>query len=227
VSMRRRRACWGDSLSRRSHSGQRGDASRFRLGFLATILSLTAISWGPAASAAPPQAAAASQDPAVAEPEYRIGAGDVLQVFVWKEPDFTREVTVRLDGRITFPLLGNMMAAGLTPTQLAADITSKLGRFVDNPSVTLSVAQSNSLRFYVIGQVKQSGAFPFVGRTTILQALAMAGGLVEFAKKDHVLVFRGPPGAQEVLTVDVKKIESSADVSQNIALQPGDTILVP
>jgi polysaccharide export outer membrane protein len=161
------------------------------------------------------------------EPEYQIGPGDVLQVFVWKEPDLTREVPVRVDGRISFPLLGDVQAAGRTATQLGADIASKLGRFVANPAVTLSVLQANSTRFYVVGQVKQSGAFPFLGRTTLLQALALAGGCVEFAKTDRILIFRGDPDAQTVLTANYKRLQDSGDVSQNIALKPGDTILVP
>lgn len=161
------------------------------------------------------------------EPEYRVGPGDVLHVFVWKEPDFTRDVPVRLDGRISYPLLGDLMAAGLTTTELGQKIATRLAGFVDNPTVTVSVSQPSSKRFYVVGQVKTPGAFPFAGRTTLLQALALAGGLMEFANKDRIMVFRGPPEAQTVLTVSYKRMESSGDVSQNIALEPGDTILVP
>jgi polysaccharide export outer membrane protein len=158
---------------------------------------------------------------------YVIGAGDVLQVFVWKEPDLTRDVTVRLDGRITLPLLGDIVAAGRTPAELSAELGKQLARFVDAPMVTLGVAQATSARVYVLGQVAQPGTFPLTGRTTVLQALALAGGLREFVKPERILVIREEPGLRAPLVVNYKRLEGGSDITQNIVLKAGDTILVP
>ncbi len=177
---------------------------------------------------APPavQATNAGAPPAATE-AYVIGAGDVLQVFVWKEPDLTRDVTVRLDGRITLPLLGDVVAAGRTPSDLSAELGRQLARFVDAPMVTLGVAQATSARVYVLGQVAQPGTFPLTGRTTVLQALALAGGLREFVKPERILVIREEPGLRAPLVVNYKRLEGGSDITQNLVLKPGDTILVP
>ena len=177
---------------------------------------------------APPavQATNAAAPPPATE-AYVIGAGDVLQVFVWKEPDLTRDVTVRLDGRITLPLLGDVVAAGRTPSDLSAELGRQLARFVDAPMVTLGVAQATSARVYVLGQVAQPGTFPLTGRTTVLQALALAGGLREFVKPDRILVIREEPGLRAPLVVNYKRLEGGSDITQNLVLKPGDTILVP
>ena len=177
---------------------------------------------------APPAAQATNAAaPPPATDAYVIGAGDVLQVFVWKEPDLTRDVTVRLDGRITLPLLGDVVAAGRTPSELSAELGRQLARFVDAPMVTLGVAQATSARVYVLGQVAQPGTFPLTGRTTVLQALALAGGLREFVKPDRILVIREEPGLRAPLVVNYKRLEGGSDITQNIVLKPGDTILVP
>jgi polysaccharide export outer membrane protein len=177
---------------------------------------------------APPavQATNAAAPPPATE-AYVIGAGDVLQVFVWKEPDLTRDVTVRLDGRITLPLLGDVVAAGRTPSDLSAELGRQLARFVDAPMVTLGVAQATSARVYVLGQVAQPGTFPLTGRTTVLQALALAGGLREFVKPERILVIREEPGLRAPLVVNYKRLEGGSDITQNLVLKPGDTILVP
>jgi polysaccharide export outer membrane protein len=172
-------------------------------------------------------ALAAAAPAAVAEDSgYVIRAGDVLQLVVWKEPDLTREVTVRLDGRITVPLLGDVDAAGRTPADLSADLAKRLTRFVAAPVVTVAIAQAGSSRVYVLGQVLQPGAFPLTGRMTVLQALALAGGFKEFAKTERIVVIRedSPEGP---ITVNYKKVEGGADLGQNVQLRPGDTILVP
>jgi polysaccharide export outer membrane protein len=175
--------------------------------------------------AKPAQQAAKPAD--AARPHYRIGPGDVLQVFVWKEPDLSRDVTVRLDGRLTLPLIGDVDAAGRTPAELALEITERLKRFLEAPQVTLGVSQANSSRFFVLGLVTNPGAYPMTGRTTLLQALAQAQGFRDFAKLDRIVVIRGPEGQQTFRTVNYKKLEAGADVSQNIVLEPGDTVLVP
>jgi polysaccharide export outer membrane protein len=170
--------------------------------------------------------ASAPATPAAA-PSYVVGTGDVLQILVWKEPELTREVSVRLDGRITLPLLGDVVAAGRTPTDLGAELTRHLTRFVEAPLVTVAVAQANSTRIYVLGQVKTPGVFPLGGRMTVLQALALAGGFTEFAKTERILIIRDEPGLRAPFTINLKKLESDNDLSQNVALKPGDTIVVP
>jgi polysaccharide export outer membrane protein len=155
---------------------------------------------------------------------YTIGPSDVLQIIVWKEPDLTRDVTVRFDGRITLPLVGDVEAAGRQPGQLADNLAKALSRFVELPRVTVGVLQANSARFYVVGQVSKSGEFPLSGRTTVLQALALAGGFKEFAKTDGIVIVRRD---QRVVPVNYKRIADGSDVSQNVLLGPGDTIVVP
>lgn len=186
---------------------------------LAGALSLAA---GAAAQASPqqPEHAARSAE----STEYTIGPADVLQIIVWKEPDLTREVTVRFDGVIAVPLLGDLSVAGQTPTQLAAQLAKDLKRFIELPRVTVSVTQAKSARFYVVGQVQKSGEFPLAGPTTVLQALALAGGFKDFAKTESIVIVRKN---QSVVSVNYKRIADGRDVSQNVVLLPGDTILVP
>ena len=164
----------------------------------------------------------ASQRPATAE--YVIGAADVLQVIVWKEPELTRAVTVRFDGMVTVPLIGDVTAAGRTPTQLAETLAQGLRRFIEVPRVTVGIEQANSARFYVVGQVGKSGEFPLSGPTTVLQALALAGGFKDFAKTDGIVIVRKD---QTVVPVNYKRIADGRDVTQNVLLSPGDTIVVP
>lgn len=170
-----------------------------------------------------------AQNPPKPEPriDYQIGPGDVLQIFVWKEPELTKDVTVRLDGRVTVPLLGDTEAAGRTPQQLAEELAKSLGKFLESPRVTVGVNQANSTRFYVVGQVGKPGEFPLSGRTTVLQALALAGGFKDFAKTDSVIIIRQDRSGQNVIPVNYKKLEEGKDISQNVLLRPGDTIVVP
>jgi polysaccharide export outer membrane protein len=159
--------------------------------------------------------------------EYLIGPGDLLQIFVWKEPDLTRDVTVRLDGRITVALLGDVEAAGRTPQLLGEELAKSLSKFLETPRVTVGVSQANSTRFYVVGQVGKPGDFPMSGRTTVLQGLALAGGFREFAKTDSIVIVRQDRSGQVVIPVNYKKLEDGKDISQNVVLRPGDTIVVP
>lgn len=168
------------------------------------------------------QGGAAAPEPAKAL-GYKIAAADVLQVNVWKEPDLTKDFEVRLDGMITLPLVGDIAAAGRTPSQLAESLTKALEHFIDAPRVTVGV-RANSARFYVLGQVTKSGEFPLTGRTTVVQGLALAGGFKEFAKTDSIAIIRQD---QSVIQVNYKKIADGKEVSQNVVLSPGDTVVVP
>ncbi|HXK10016.1 MAG TPA: polysaccharide biosynthesis/export family protein [Vicinamibacteria bacterium] len=155
---------------------------------------------------------------------YTIGPADVLQITVWKEPDLTRDVTVRFDGMVTIPLVGDVQAAGRTPGQLADSLAESLKRFIEVPRVTVAVNQPMSAHFFVVGQVTKSGEFPLSGRTTVLQGLALAGGFKEFAKPEGIVIVRQD---QTVVPVNYKRIADGKDVSQNVLLAPGDTIVVP
>jgi polysaccharide export outer membrane protein len=166
--------------------------------------------------------------PAAAEPnEYRISAGDVLHLFVWKEADLSRDVTVRGDGKVTVPVLGDIEAANKTPAELAATLTKLYLRYLAAPQVTVGVVQPTVSRFYILGQVARPGDFVLNGRTTVLQGLALAGGFREFAKTDEIVIIRRE-GARDVSTpFNYKRVQEGRDLSQNFVLRPGDTILVP
>jgi polysaccharide export outer membrane protein len=183
----------------------------------------------------PPHGRSPSPQETVEPAEYRIGPGDVLRLFVWKEPDLSGEATVRFDGKVTVPLLGDIDATARTPEQLAAEISKSMKRFLVAPQVTVALVNSNSARFFVLGQVVRPGDFALRGRTTVLQALALAGGFREFAKTDSIVIVRQAEGfslpaaktAETFLTVNYKRLESAKDVGEDVLLRPGDTILVP
>jgi polysaccharide biosynthesis/export protein len=154
---------------------------------------------------------------------YVIGLGDTLRIAVWKEPELTGEVTVRPDGMITMPLLGDVEAAGRSPGQLASGLTAELERLVENPRVTVSVT-ATSARIYVVGQMLRPGEFPLSGRLTVLKALALAGGFKDFARPDSIVIVRED---QTVIPFNYKRVAEGKDLSQNILLAAGDTIVVP
>jgi polysaccharide export outer membrane protein len=158
---------------------------------------------------------------------YIIGAGDVLQVFVWKEPELTREVKVRLDGGMTLPLVGEVEAAGRTTTDLTTYLRTAYARFISSPNVTVELRQANSARFYVLGLVLTPGEYPITGRVTVVQALALAGGFKEFAKTEEIVILRQEGDTQKFLPFNYRKLSGGSASSQNIDLRPGDTVLVP
>ena len=158
------------------------------------------------------------------ESEYRLGPEDQIQFFVWKEPDLTLDVTVRPDGMITVPLLGDVAASGRTPASLAGILAADLQRLIESPRVTVSVSQATSARVYVIGQMVRPGEFALLGRMTVLKALALAGGFKDFAKSDSIVIVRED---QSVIPFNYKRVTDGRDVSQNVLLAAGDTIVVP
>ena len=160
--------------------------------------------------------------------DYQIGAGDILEITTWKEPDFTREeVLVRLDGKLTFPLLNDVQAAGLTTLDLKGIIENGLKDYVSNPVVTVNVRQPLSKRFYILGEVQRTGEYPLVKHLTVLQAFALAGGFTEWAAKDEIILLRNEDGKDKMYRIDYKDITKGKDLSQNIKLEPDDTIIVP
>lgn len=170
----------------------------------------------------PPTPAAGADDP-----NYVIGAEDVLDINVWKEPDVSRTVPVRPDGKISLPLLNDVQAAGLKPTELAAQLTEKLKKFLTDPQVTVIVTTINSRRIYITGEVNRGGAYPMLPNMTVLQALAGAGGFTQFAKLKNIYVLRIEDGKQVKLPFNYRDVVKGNRAEQNIILKPGDTIVVP
>jgi polysaccharide export outer membrane protein len=181
---------------------------------------------GAAQNAKTIQAPAGPTSKSVAGPDYVIGADDNLHISVWKEPDLTASLPVRPDGKISLPLLNDVPAAGLTPMQLADSITEKLKKYIADPRVTVVVTAMNSRRIYVLGEVLHTGAVPLLPNMTVLQALATAG-FTQFANVKGIYVLRTENGKQVKLPFNYKQVVKGADPRQNIALKPGDTVVVP
>ena len=171
---------------------------------------------------------AIAQQPASKTTEYTIGVGDILDIVTWKEPDFSKEeVLVRLDGKISFPLLDEVQAAGLSPLQLKRNIEVRLKEFVASPSVTVSVRNAASQRFYILGEVAHTGEYPMVKNLTVLQAFALAGGFTEWASKKEIILLRKEGDKEIVLRINYKDIIKGKDLKQNVAINADDTIIVP
>lgn len=158
---------------------------------------------------------------------YKIGIADVLEIFIWKEPELTRDVKVRLDGRITFPLLDDIDAAGLTTLQLKHIVQRKLSEFVESPFVTITLKASGSQKFYILGEVAKTGEYPLEKDLTVLQAFALAGGFTEWASKKEILLLRKENNSYKAIRVNYKDIANNKDISTNIPIQANDTIIVP
>jgi polysaccharide export outer membrane protein len=157
---------------------------------------------------------------------YIIGPDDSVQVTVWKEPNLSAALLVRPDGKISLPLVSDIPAAGLTPMQLAADITERLKKFVTDPVVEVTVLAVNSKHAFLMGEVMRVGPLAIAPGMTVLQAIASAGGLTPFANKKHIYILRGEPGKQEKIPFDYTKALKKGDM-QGVSLLPGDTIVVP
>lgn len=164
---------------------------------------------------------------ATTDPAYVIGPEDVLDINVWKEPDMTRIVPVRPDGKISLPLINDVQAAGSTPQQLAANVTDKLRKFLTEPQVTVIVTQINSQRVFVVGEVLRAGAFPLIPGMTVLQALSSAGGFTTFADVKKIHVMRLVNGKHVELPFNYREVLKGDNPDQNIKLEPGDTVVVP
>ncbi|MBI5584201.1 MAG: polysaccharide biosynthesis/export family protein [Deltaproteobacteria bacterium] len=158
---------------------------------------------------------------------YIIGPEDVLDIFVWKETELSRRVPVRLDGKISIPLLGEIHAAGLTPLMLKQLLIQKLQEYIDVPNVTVTVMEVNSFKVYVSGQVAKPGVYTLRSETTMLQIIPMAGGFTEWANQRKILLVRKEGGQEKRFTVNYKKIISGEEPGNNLTLKPGDTIVVP
>jgi polysaccharide export outer membrane protein len=163
--------------------------------------------------------------PKSAEAEYQLGPEDVIDVFVWKEPELTCTVTVRPDGRISLPLTDQVEAAGKTAAQLQQEIAEKLKQFISNPVVNVIVRQVNSLKISVLGEVKKPDVYRIKNRVTVLEAIAMAGGFTEFAKPSKVVILRNTPQGRQRYQINIKQAVSDAKAAP-VYLQPMDTVYV-
>lgn len=160
--------------------------------------------------------------------QYQIGIGDILEITTWKEPDFTREnVMVRADGKISFPLLNDFPAAGLSPMELKYNIEKGLEAYVSHPVVTVHVTNPVSQKFYILGEVKRTGEYPLVKHLTVLQAFALAGGFTEWASKKEIILLRHEAGRDKIFRINYKDIVKGQNFDQNLKLQVDDTIIVP
>ncbi len=198
---------------------------------LVVIVTLAYGSASPAAgaqvSALQPEAATRPAAPSASTPEYVIGPEDVLSIIFWRDKDMSAEVAVRPDGKISLPLLNDVDATGLTPAQLSDRITERAKRYVEDPNVSVVVRQINSRKVYVTGEVFKPGPYPLTGPTTILQMIAMAGGLREYADAKHVILMRVEGGRTVGYPFNYKDVSNRKNLRQNLELKPGDTIVVP
>jgi len=204
------------------------------------VSALAVHSWGQAQiadqSAGKPLAAAdigptAKRADTITKPHddgFVIGNGDILAISVWKQPDLSRSVPVRSDGRISLPLIGEIQAAGQTPLKLEDELTKKLQPYLTEPEVTVIVEQINSEKFNILGRVAKPGSYPLVNPTTVLDAIALAGGCREFAKQKSIYILRRlPDGTESRMAFNYQEVIKGRNTAQNIQLQPRDTIVVP
>ncbi len=163
--------------------------------------------------------------PALAQqlPDYKLSPGDQLEVAVWKEPDLTKQVVVRPDGKFTMPLAGEIVAAGRTLAQVQADITTRLVKYIPEPVVTAALVVMEGNRIYVIGQVNKPGAFVMNPRYSVLQALSVAGGLTPFASANDIIILR----QQKVIQFRYGEVIKGRNLEQNLTLEAGDVVVVP
>jgi polysaccharide export outer membrane protein len=169
-----------------------------------------------------------SPDKGRSDDAYVIGANDVLAVNVWKEPDVSRSVTVRSDGKISLALAGELQAAGQTPRQLEEEIAKRLKSYISDPEVTVIVSESKSQKINVLGMVARPGTYLLSGSTTILDAISMAGGFKDFAKKKSIYVLRAnADGTQKHIPFNYKEVIKGTNPEQNVKLMSGDTVVVP
>jgi polysaccharide export outer membrane protein len=187
---------------------------------------------GEAGPAGPPAKTADHADaPAAAskphDDTFVIGNDDVLAINVWKEPDISRSIPVRSDGKISLPLVGEVQAAGQTPAALEKEIAGKLKNYISEPEVTVIVQQVNSQKFNILGQVVRPGAYVIANSPTVLDAIALAGGFRDFAKQKSIYVLRQGPTGEARLPFNYKDVIQGKNMAQNVKLQPRDTIIVP
>ena len=204
-----------------------------RVRLLLAILGLLAMSAPPGALAAPavppPQSASTPLPPQDENSQYMIGPGDMLQVFVWRNPDLSQTVPVRPDGKISTPLVENMVAVGKTPSQLARDMEAVLSEYIKAPKVNIIVTQPVSVlsQVKVIGQVARPQALPFHEGMKVLDVVLQVGGLAPFAAGNRAKLVRTENGKTREIHLKLENLVQKGDMTQNLAVEPGDVIVVP
>jgi polysaccharide biosynthesis/export protein len=171
--------------------------------------------------------ASPSDIPTALPSSYAIGPDDVLQIVFWKDHDLSVDVVVRPDGRISVPLLNDVQAAGLTPDELRAKLSSAAEQYFEHPNVTVLVKQINSRKVFITGQIDKPGIYPLTGPMTILQLIAAAGGLKEDADGDHIIVMHRDSSGGPAREFNYSDVVKKKRLAQNITLTPGDTVVVP
>jgi polysaccharide export outer membrane protein len=197
-----------------------------RMALLALVLVLCASGFAAAQSPAPAPADSNSASKPH-DDSFVIGNDDVLAINVWKEPDISRSIPVRSDGKISLPLVGEVQAAGMTPAKLEKEIAVRLKNYISEPEVTVMVQQVNSQKFNILGQVVKPGSYMIANSTTVLDAIALAGGFRDFAKKKSIYVLRQGPTGESRIPFNYKDVSQGKNMAQNVKLEPGDTIIVP
>jgi polysaccharide biosynthesis/export protein len=173
---------------------------------------------------APSRAAGPAADTSA---EYIIGPEDVLSIVYWREKDMTGDVAVRSDGKISLPLLNDVQAAGLTPTQLRDWLVGASKEYFEDPAVSVVVKQMNSRKVFITGEVSKPGPYPLVAPTTVLELISLAGGLKDYADRKNILIVRNENGRQTSHLFNYKDVVSGKNLAQNIQLKPHDTVIVP
>lgn len=159
---------------------------------------------------------------------YKLGPGDVLKINVWKHDELSQQVTVRPDNAISLPLLGDVPATGRNVNEITSDISTRLKQFFqENPPVTVQVSEVHSYRIYVIGEVQKGGEFTPAGEVSVLHGLALAGGFTRFANPDRIVIVRRDARGERRIPFDFSAVVEKGDLQQNLALQTGDTVIVP
>ena len=213
---------------------------KFRIGFAVALALAVAVPAGAQQQQAVPPATPPPAAPAPAVPEpapaptgvalpagYVVGPEDVLSIIVWREKDLSTDVTVRPDGRITLPLINDVVAQGLTPDQLRDQLKAQFDKFVEDSSVSVVVKQINSRKVFITGMVGKAGAYPLTSTMTVLQLISMAGGLNEFARTKEIVVMRTENGEAKGIKFNYEEVRKGRKLQQNIELRPGDTVVVP
>lgn len=159
--------------------------------------------------------------------DYVIGPDDILTIVFWREKDMSSDVTVRPDGKISLPLLNDVHAVGMTPEQLRVSLTETAAKLIEEPTVTVVVKEIKSRKVFVTGQVNKPGSYPLLEPTTVLQMIATAGGLLEYAESKDIRVLRNEGGKVASYKFNYKDVVKGKKLEQNIQLKPGDTVVVP
>jgi polysaccharide export outer membrane protein len=203
---------------------------RLAIGLAAVAMLLAPRASGAQSTNTTASASTAAPAAVATPPDYLIGPDDVLFVSFWRDKDLSTDVVVRPDGKISLQLINDLQAAGLTPEQLRVAVTAAAAKFVEAPTVTVVVKQINSRKVFIVGSVNKPGPYPLAGPMTVIQLIAMAGGLTEFADRENIAVVgvsHQPDAEPPSVRVNYSELMKRKNLKQNVALKPGDTVVVP